>query len=118
MANSTGENEMGLQKITGLIRNASIIIMLIHFYNYCYDAFASWRLEWSITNRFLLIISKTGLFIGYNARLVVLGLLLLSLIGSTGRKDEKLKWRPIVFYTLLGLFLFLFSNHLIGSVEL
>ena len=109
MANGTGENEMGLQKITGFIRNASIIIMLLHFYYYCYDAFVSWKLEWSITNRFLLNLTRTGLFIGYNAKLVALGLLLLSLIGSKGRKDEKFKLQPIAFYLLLGLSLFLFS---------
>jgi hypothetical protein len=114
MPNGTGENEMGLQKITGLIRNASIIIMFFHFYYYCYDAFAGWKLEWSITNRFLLTLERTGLFTGYNAKLLTLGLLLLSLIGSKGRKDERFKWQASVFYLLLGLSLFLFS-HLVSK---
>ncbi len=110
MSNGTGENEMGLQKITGFIRNASIVVMLLHFYYNCYDAFAKWSLVWKITDRFLLILARTDLFVGLNAKLVVLGLLFLSLIGSKGRKNEKLKWQTIVVYLLLGLFLFLFSQ--------
>ena len=110
MSNGTGENEMGLQKITGFMRNASIVVVLLHYYYYCYDAFASWKLEWSITNRFLLNLARTGLFVGYNAKLVALALLLLSLIGSKGRKNEKFKWQPILLYLVLGLFLFLFSQ--------
>ncbi len=110
MSNGTGENEMGLQKITGFMRNASIVVMLLHYYYYCYEAFASWKLEWSITNRFLLNLARTGLFVGNNAKLVALALLLLSLIGSKGRKNEKFKWQPILFYLVIGLVLFLFSQ--------
>ncbi len=120
MSNGTGENEMGLQKIAGFIRNASIIIMILHFYYYCYDAFAGWKLEWSITNRFLLILTRTGLFRGSNAKLAAIGLLLLSLIGARGRKDEKFKWQPIVFCLFLGQSLFLFSQYIskrFSSVE-
>jgi hypothetical protein len=109
MANGTGESEMGLDKITGFFRNVSIIVMILHFYYYCYNAFLIWKLHWNITDRVLLNLARTSMFIGYNAKFIVLGLLVLSLIGSKGRKDEKIKWQILVIRIASGLALYLFS---------
>lgn len=40
MLMNTGENEQGLRKIIDMTRMISIVILLLHFYNYCYNAFA------------------------------------------------------------------------------
>ncbi|HWZ21431.1 MAG TPA: conjugal transfer protein MobC [Cytophagaceae bacterium] len=109
MANGTAESEMGLDKIAGFFRNVSIIIMVLHFYYCCYDAFIIWNLHWNITDRILLNLSRMSLFNGYNSKFIVLGLLVLSLIGSKGRKDEKIKWQTLVLRIASGLALYLFS---------
>lgn len=109
MANGTGESELGLEKITGFFRNVSIIVMVLHLYYYCYDAFFVWNLHWNITDRVLLKLSRMSLFIGYNAKFMALGLLVLSLVGSKGRKDEKIKWQTLVLRIIIGLAFYLFS---------
>ncbi len=109
MANGAGEGETGLDKIAGFFRNVSIIVMVLHFYYYCYDAFFIWNLHWNITDRVLLNLSRMSLFKGYNSKFIVLGLLMLSLIGSKGRKDEKIKWQTLVLHIAFGLALYLFS---------
>ena len=111
MANGTGESDIGLERITGFFRNASIIVMVLHFYYSCYDAFLIWNLHWNITDLVLLNLSRTSLFSGYNTKFMVLGLLVLSLIGSKGRKDEKIKWQTLVFRIVFGL-VFYFSHAL------
>ncbi len=49
----TGENEMGLRKILDMTRFASIFILLLHFYFYCYRGFAFWQLTSRITDRII-----------------------------------------------------------------
>jgi len=44
MSINTGENEQGLRKIIDMTRMISIIVLLLHFYYYCYNAFAEWQL--------------------------------------------------------------------------
>src|SRR5579864_7268726 len=103
MANGTGENEMGLQKISGLIRNLSAIILFLHYYYYCYRAFVIWNLHWNLIDRIILNLAKTGLFNNNYSKLICLGLLILSLVGSKGRRDEKFNWKPITIYLFVGL---------------
>jgi hypothetical protein len=110
MSNGTGENEMGLQKILEFIRSGSIMILLMHFYYTCYETFASWKLRSTITDRFLINLEKTGLFNGSKAKLIALGLLIVSLIGSKGRKNEKIGKQGILILLGLGLIMFLFSE--------
>jgi hypothetical protein len=120
MANGTGENEMGLQRITGFIRNLSVILLLLHYYYYCYSAFVVWNLQWNLFDRVLLNLAKTGLFNNYHAKFICLGLLILSLVGSKGRKDEKFNWKPITLYIFAGVVLFLLSgfiSDLLYSIE-
>src|SRR5665647_2396087 len=119
----TGENEQGLRKIVDLTRFASIFILLLHFYFYCYGAFEQWEIKSVITDRLLKNIMNTGLFSSqYTSKFLSFGLLIISLFGAQGKKDEKINWRSIVAYLLIGLLLFFGSkilfrlNYSIGNV--
>jgi len=41
---NTGENEQGLQKVLDMTRLISIVLLILHFYYYCYQAFDEWQL--------------------------------------------------------------------------
>src|SRR5438046_1096237 len=104
---STGENETDLRKIMDMTRYGGIFILLLNFYYYCFAAFKMWGLTSKITDRLMFNISQTGLFKHmYTSKLIALGLLLISLLGSQGRKDEKLHWKPITALVCSGLTLY------------
>ncbi len=110
---NTGENEQGLRKILDLTRFASIFILLLHFYYYCYKAFELWGIKSSITDRLMANITHTGLFSNeHTSKFIAIGLLLISLLGAQGKKDEKINWRSIIAYLLIGFLLF-FSSHIL-----
>ncbi|HEY8657851.1 MAG TPA: YWFCY domain-containing protein [Chitinophagaceae bacterium] len=74
MSANTGENEQGLRKIIDMTIMISIVILLMHFYFYCYKAFEEWQWTSSITDR-LLSNFKTGLFKNfYFSKVIALGL--------------------------------------------
>ncbi|MGN6601370.1 MAG: conjugal transfer protein MobC [Ginsengibacter sp.] len=99
----TGENEQGLRKIIDLTRMISIGILLLHFYFTCYQAFKQWGLRSDITDRILQNIYRTGLFSNFNKpKLIALIFLCISLIGSRGRKNEKIRFKTSVIYIMLG----------------
>jgi hypothetical protein len=101
---------MGLRKILDFTRLAAIIILLLHFYYYCYGAFEQWKLTHSIGDNFLKNIGNTGLFSSiHKSKLLALGLLIISLIGAQGKKEEKISKQTIVFYLITGL-TFYFSS--------
>lgn len=107
----TGENEQGLRKIIDLTRFASIFILLLHFYYFCYRAFEYWEITSTITDRLMKNISQTGLFYGvFTSKLIAVGLLIISLLGAQGKKDEKINKRSIAVYLLMGLLLFFGSS--------
>lgn len=107
----TGENEQGLRKIIDLTRFASIFILLLHFYYFCYRAFEHWEITSAITDRLMKNISQTGLFNGvFTSKLIAVGLLIISLLGAQGKKDEKINKRSIAAYLLIGLLLFFGSS--------
>ena len=109
MSGDTGEGEMGLHKILEFIRFGSVIILLLHLYYFCYDAFKEWKLTTKISDRFLINIEHTGLFNYNNAQLLALGLLIISLVGAKGRKNEKIKKEFIFCYLLAGAMLYFFN---------
>lgn len=117
----TGENEQGLRKILDLTRFASIFILLLHFYYYCYAAFKQWEIKSTITDRLMTNIMHTGLFSNqYTSRFLVIGLLIISLLGAQGKKDQKINWKSVTAYLLIGLLLFFGSKILLSlnySVE-
>ncbi len=118
---STGENDQGLRKIVDLTRFASIFILLLHFYYYCYAAFEQWEITSTISDRLISNIMHTGLFSSqYTSKFLAIGLLVISLLGAQGKKDEKINWRNIAAYLLIGLMLFFGSKllfHLNYSIE-
>jgi len=106
----TGENEMGLRKIIDFTRLGSIVFLLVHFYYNCYGCFRLWGLTASLSDRFLENIRRTGLLDSpLKTKLVVLALLAISLLGSRGKKDEKVSLKNIAIYLVTGLLLYFLS---------
>ncbi|MFV8344049.1 conjugal transfer protein MobC [Flavobacterium sp. XS2P39] len=106
----TGENEQALRKIMDMTRLISILLLVIHFYYYCYAAFREWHLVSSLGNTILSNIHNTGLFSNfYKSKFFVLGLLMISLIGAKGRKDEKLNYKTAFAYIITGILIYFIS---------
>jgi uncharacterized membrane protein YgdD (TMEM256/DUF423 family) len=111
----TGENEQGLRKILDFTRFASIFILLLHFYYYCYAAFKHWEIKSMITDRLMTNIMHTGVFSNqYTSKFLAIGLLVISLLGAQGKKDEKINWKAVTAYLLIGLLLFFGSKVLLS----
>src|SRR6218665_2075024 len=97
MSAGTGENEMGLRKILDFTRMGSIAILCMHFYYECYGLFKEWKLTAAISDRILENIIKTGLFSSFIfAKTIALLLLIISMIGARGKKEEKLHLKRII----------------------
>lgn len=110
MSINTGENEQGLRKIIDLTRMISIVLLLLHFYFYCYAAFSEWNLTAKISDIILKNISNTGLFSSFQkTKLISLGVLLLSLVGAKGKKSEKLNYKTAFAYLITGLLIYFIS---------
>lgn len=103
----TGENTHELRKIMDFTRLGSLLILAIHFYATCYQAFAGWHLTAPLSDRILANLLKLGMF---KTALAVKGssllLLAISLIGVRGRKDDKIQVKALVYYILFGLTLY------------
>ncbi len=103
----TGENEQGLRKILDFTRLAAMLILFLHIYYHCYQAFKLWGWTADISDNLLKNIKRTGLFDSVNrSKLIALALLIISLIGAKGKKKENIRWQTIVAYTLIGLLLY------------
>lgn len=107
----TGENEQALRKIIDFTRLLSIAILIVHFYLSCYPAFQILGLTKPFVNHILLPLSKMVVFAKVlYAKLAALVLLMISLIGSKGKKDESIKASRIMIYCLTGLILYFISS--------
>jgi hypothetical protein len=106
----TGENEMGLKKIIDMTRMIAIVILLLHFYAVCYQAFNTWGWTHPMGDRVLSNIIKAGLLKSFNKpKVIALGFLALSLLGAKGRKGDEFHYRSVIIYLLMGLLLYFFS---------
>ncbi|HEX5552591.1 MAG TPA: conjugal transfer protein MobC [Chitinophagaceae bacterium] len=106
----TGENQQALRKILDMTRLISLLVLLLHFYYYCYGAFDRWQLTSSLTDRLLENIALTGLFSGfYTSKGIALFFLLISLIGAKGRKNEKMHFTSAFGCIFAGLAVYFFS---------
>lgn len=116
MASNTGENDQGLRRILDMTRLISLLVLGLHFYYYCYSAFANWKLISVFSDRILDNISRTGLFSFFNkTKLIALGFLFISLIGARGKKEEKLRARTALIYVGAGLVPYFLSKWVLLS---
>ncbi len=107
----TGENEQALRKIIDFTRLLSIAILLIHFYLCCYPSFQELKLTHKIVDHILLPLSKMAAFkTVLIAKLSALLLLIVSLVGSKGKRDEKIRPKTIFTYCFTGLLLYCISG--------
>ena len=107
----TGENIQALRKIMDFTRLLSLVILAVHFYIICYDAFQSWQLTAKLTDRLIGTFSKHLIFqTELTAKGSALLLLIISLIGAKGKKDEKIRRQTIITYLLTGLIFFTLSH--------
>ncbi len=107
----TGEDLQGLRKIIDFTRLLSISILVVHFYFRCYAAFEDWGLTVSIVDSILDSISRAGFFNdNLRPKLITLVLLVVSLVGAKGKKDEKISLKASAIYILLGLVLYFVSG--------
>jgi len=103
----TGENEQGLRKILDFTRLASMVILFLHIYYQCYQAFKLWGWTAEISDNLLRNIQRSGLFDSVSkSKLIALGLLIISLIGAKGKKKEDIRWQTVAAYITLGLILY------------
>lgn len=110
MARHTGEDEQALRKILDMTRLGSIVILMLHFYYFCYAAFRHWGLTMEFTDNILSNIYNTGLFSSFHkSKLIALGILAISLLGSKGSKDEKMNYKTAFAYIITGLAIYFLS---------
>ena len=108
---ATGENEQALRKIMDFTRLGSIVVLVIHVYYYCHSFLRGegFTMEW--LDHLLVHIGKTGLFDSvYTSKGIVLALLIASLIGVKGKKDEEANVRTLLLVASGGLIIFLFCH--------
>ncbi len=111
---SSGENEQGLRAITDFMRKGSIVMLILHFYVFCYTAFELWGLTATPVKNVLLNLGKTGLFSDLHiTKGFALLLLLLSVFGSKGKKDETIRPGQVLAYIFLGVAIFFGSYFLL-----
>lgn len=108
-----GDDDLrGLAKIIAFMRAVSIILVLMHFYWFCYSAFADkgWTIQ--VINRILSNFQRTaGLFSHtiYSKAFAFL-LLALSCLGTKGVKNEKINWTKINSVLIIGFVLYFLNT--------
>lgn len=113
----TGENEQALRKIIDFTRFLGIVVLIFHFYFSCYGAFKELHITYAIVDRILINIYRLPIFkTPLVVKLVAIGFLIISLIGTKGKKDEHIKLGHTVTYTLLGLALY-FSSVILFKLQ-
>lgn len=116
----TGENQEALRRIFDLLRFGSILVLLVHFYSVGYETFRSHHLTFGIVDRIIYNLSNSFSILQgtYKPKFAALLLLAVSLLGSKGKKDEKLSLKPVLAYILIGLLLYFISFILLSFIQL
>lgn len=111
MAMQTGENEQALRKILDMTRMISIILLALHFYYYCYEAFREWKLVNVLIDKVLRAVYGSGIFAYFHlSKVFALGFLLISLLGAKGKKDEKINYKMACSYLITGVLIYFISG--------
>lgn len=111
-----GEDDLrGLAKIMAFMRAVSILLVLMHFYWYCFSFFLQqgWTLQ--IINKILINFNQTaGLFSEtYYTKIFAFILLGISCLGTKGVKSEKIKKSKIFSLLISGFVMFFFNTILL-----
>ena len=116
----TGENQEALRRIFDLLRFGSILVLLVHFYSVGYETFRSHHLTFGIVDRIIYNLSNSFSILQgtYKPKFAALLLLAVSLLGSKGKKDEKLSLKPVLAYILFGLLLYFTSFIILSFIQL
>lgn len=110
-----GEDDVrGLAKIMAFMRAVSILLVLMHFYWFCYGFFLErgWTLE--LINKILGNFQRTASLFSNTlySKLFALVLLALSCLGTKGVKNEKITWTKIYTALAIGFVLFFLNTPL------
>ena len=111
-----GEDDVrGLAKIMAFMRAVSILLVLMHFYWFCYGFFLErgWTLE--LINKILGNFQRTASLFSNTlySKLFALVLLSLSCLGTKGVKNEKITWAKIYTALAIGFVLFFLNTPLL-----
>ncbi|WP_026713481.1 conjugal transfer protein MobC [Flavobacterium daejeonense] len=111
-----GEDDVrGLAKIMAFMRAVSILLVLMHFYWFCYGFFLErgWTLE--LINKILSNFQRTASLFSNTlySKLFALVLLALSCLGTKGVKNEKITWAKIYTALAIGFVLFFLNTPLL-----
>lgn len=115
-----GEDDIrGLAKIMAFMRAVSILIVLMHFYWFCYGWFLDKGWTLNLVNKILSNFQRTaGLFShSLYTKVFAVVLLALSCLGTKGVKNEKVTWARIKGIVLVG-FLFFFCSGWMLSLDI
>ncbi len=112
-----GEDDLrGLAKIMAFMRAVSIILVLMHFYWYCYGFFLAqgWTIE--LVNTILTNFNRTAELFSdpLYSKIFALILLALSCLGTKGVKNEKITWTKISVALVTGFIFFFCSSFLLA----
>jgi hypothetical protein len=111
-----GEDDVrGLAKIMAFMRAVSILLVLMHFYWFCYVFF--WERGWTLEliNKILGNFQRTASLFSNTlySKLFALVLLALSCLGTKGVKNEKITWTKINTALAIGFVLFFLNTPLL-----
>ncbi|HVU97760.1 MAG TPA: YWFCY domain-containing protein [Puia sp.] len=112
-----GENIQALAKNLELIRFVSILLLLIHFYSVCFPAMLEWGLAVNFVSTLLYKLTRGFPFLaGIEApKLIILAFLFISLYGHTGKKDNKMTLKPVLWSVGSGAALYFLSGLLLSA---
>ncbi len=117
-----GEDDLrGLAKVMAFMRAVSVIIVLMHFYWFCYGFFAEHGWILGVVDKILTNFNRTAGLFAYTlyTKVFALVLLALSCLGTKGIKNEKITWRKIYRTLGIGFILFFFNIPLLNlSIEI
>jgi len=107
-----GEDDIrGLAKIMAFMRAVSILILLMHFYWFCYGWFLDKGWTLNLVNKILSNFQCTAGLFSHRlyTKIFTVVLLALSCLGTKGVKNEKVTWTKINGILFIG-FLFFFCS--------